>query len=51
MLEALKALEKEGVNGYIFDLRNNSGGLLTEAINISSLFLEKDKTVVYTRDR
>lgn len=51
MLVALKALEKENVKGYIFDLRNNSGGLLAEAINISSLFLEKDKTVVYTQDR
>jgi len=51
MVDALKALEKKNVKGYIIDLRNNSGGLLTEAINVSSLFLAKDKTVVFTKDR
>lgn len=48
---ALKELDKSNVKGIILDLRNNPGGLLNEAINISSLFLPSGKTVVFTRDR
>ncbi len=36
--------------GYIFDLRNNPGGLLTQAINITDLFLE-DGEIVSTKGR
>lgn len=32
--------------GLILDLRSNTGGLLTAAINIAALFLEKDNLVV-----
>jgi carboxyl-terminal processing protease len=39
-----------GVKGYILDLRNNGGGLLDAAVNISSLFI-KDGTIVSTIDR
>ena len=36
--------------GYIFDLRNNPGGLLTQAIKISDFFLE-DGEIVSTKGR
>ncbi len=36
--------------GYIFDLRNNPGGLLTQAINITDLFLN-DGEIVSTKGR
>jgi carboxyl-terminal processing protease len=36
--------------GYIFDLRNNGGGLLEAAVEISSLFIP-DGTIVSTIDR
>lgn len=49
--KALKELEKENIQGLILDLRNNPGGLLSEAVNVSSIFLPNDKTVVYTKDR
>ncbi|MCD8567439.1 MAG: S41 family peptidase [Geovibrio sp.] len=44
----MKHWEEKGV---VLDLRNNPGGLLTEAINVSSIFLPSGKEVVYTKDR
>ncbi|WP_438992355.1 S41 family peptidase [Lentibacter sp.] len=40
----------EKVNGFILDLRNNPGGLLTEAIAVSDAFLESGE-IVSTRGR
>lgn len=48
MKEALKQLEK--ATGFIIDLRDNPGGLLTNAIEISDLFLD-DGVIVSTVDR
>lgn len=36
----IEDLKKKGIKSLILDLRGNPGGQLTEAINISSLFLE-----------
>ncbi|MCT4554518.1 MAG: S41 family peptidase [Pelagimonas sp.] len=40
----------ENVDGFILDLRNNPGGLLTEAIKVSDAFLEAGE-IVSTRGR
>ena len=40
----------DNVNGFILDLRNNPGGLLTEAIAVSDAFLETGE-IVSTRGR
>ena len=40
----------ENVNGFVIDLRNNPGGLLTQAIRVSDAFLEKGE-IVSTRGR
>ncbi|MEM6577649.1 MAG: S41 family peptidase [Pseudomonadota bacterium] len=40
----------ESVNGIVLDLRNNPGGLLTQAIKVSDAFLEKGE-IVSTRGR
>ncbi|MBM7067078.1 S41 family peptidase [Actibacterium sp. 188UL27-1] len=49
-----KAVEEAGgmeaVNGFVLDLRNNPGGLLTQAIKVSDAFLEKGE-IVSTRGR
>ena len=37
--------EKPGVKGYVLDLRNNGGGLLTAAIDVSDAFLELGEIV------
>lgn len=39
-----------GLNGLILDLRNNSGGLLDQAVNVTNFFLEKG-LIVYTEGR
>ncbi len=42
---ALTKLENSGINSLIIDLRDNSGGYLQVAENISEMFLEKGKTI------
>ena len=50
-LESVKNLEKKfKVKGYVLDLRNNPGALLTQAINITDFFLE-DGEIVSTKGR
>lgn len=50
----LEAVEEIGgidqVTGFVLDLRNNPGGLLTQAIRVSDAFLEKGE-IVSTRGR
>lgn len=48
---ALKKLKDEGADSLIVDLRNNPGGLLNVAINISQDFLPTGKTIVSTKGR
>ncbi|MCV0415511.1 MAG: S41 family peptidase [Brevundimonas sp.] len=43
-IDKIKA-EKPGVKGYVLDLRNNGGGLLTAAIDVSDAFLERGEIV------
>ncbi len=45
----IKELEKEKVDGIIIDLRNNGGGSLQEAIELTGLFI-KDGPVVQVRN-
>ena len=37
--------EKPGLKGFVLDLRNNGGGLLTAAIDVSDAFLERGEIV------
>jgi carboxyl-terminal processing protease len=47
MFEALRNLAVSDLRALIIDLRNNSGGLLQESIDVTSLFLNSDQIVVY----
>ena len=49
--KALDDLTAQGARAFILDLRNNPGGLLTEARNTADLFLPKGKRVVSTESR
>ncbi|HHJ64251.1 MAG TPA: S41 family peptidase [Aquifex aeolicus] len=49
--KALKDLIAQEVKGLIIDLRNNPGGLLSEAVKVSDLFLPEGKLIVYTKGR
>ena len=49
-MDDLQAETVEGLTGLVLDLRNNPGGLLSEAIRVSDAFLEKGE-IVSTRGR
>jgi len=42
--------EKGGIRGLVLDLRNNPGGLLTQAVRVTDLFLDSG-LIVYTEGR
>jgi carboxyl-terminal processing protease len=44
------AAEKGGIKGLVLDLRNNPGGLLTQAVRIADFFLDSGM-IVYTEGR
>ena len=48
---AMESLAKENINALILDLRNNPGGLLNSAVDVSSQFLPSGKLVVFIKDR
>lgn len=47
--KALKEIQDQGLKGVVLDLRNNGGGLLDEAINVSSQFIDSG-LVMKSRD-
>ena len=48
--DALEKLEKKNVVGYVVDVRNNPGGYLTAAIDVSDAFLDSGE-IVSTRGK
>ena len=48
---AMLELKEQGAEQLILDLRNNPGGLLSEAINVTNLFIPKDELVVTTKSK
>jgi len=51
LAKAIKQFKEQKVQGAILDLRNNPGGLLTAAVDVSEQFLPNGKMVVYTKSR
>ena len=52
--DLLKAIEQLGhgvVSAMVLDLRNNPGGLLNQAVQVSDLFLDQGQLIVYTEGR
>ena len=43
--ELIKQLQKVGIQGLVLDLRNNGGGLLSEAIDLTGLFINQGPVV------
>jgi carboxyl-terminal processing protease len=48
---ALQKLDESKIKGLILDLRENRGGLVTEAVSLSGRFLRNDQVVVSHRGR
>ncbi|MCP9460842.1 MAG: S41 family peptidase, partial [Nitrospira sp.] len=51
LAKAIKQFKEQKVQGVIIDLRNNPGGLLTAAVDVSEQFLPSGKLIVYTKSR
>jgi carboxyl-terminal processing protease len=49
--DAVVRLKEQGASRLILDLRENPGGLLHEAVNIVSLFIQKGQEVVSTKGK
>ena len=48
-MKAMEKLQGMGMKKLIFDLRDNGGGILSEAVDIVDEFLDEDKLIVYTQ--
>lgn len=51
LTRVVDALQKAGLKGLVLDMRNNPGGLLRAAVEVSSMFLPEGKHVVTTKGR
>ena len=51
LTEALNTFERDGLKGMVLDLRNDPGGLLQEAVDVSDHFLDKNQLIVYHNGR
>ncbi len=49
--ETIDELKDQGMKGIILDLRENPGGLLSQAVGVASQFIPKDKIITYTIDK
>ncbi|MFZ6016009.1 MAG: S41 family peptidase [Nitrospirota bacterium] len=48
---AMDKMMQEKINALVLDLRNNPGGLLNSAVDVTSQFLPPGKLVVYTKGK
>ncbi|KAF0239912.1 MAG: carboxyl-terminal processing protease, partial [bacterium] len=51
LLQAMESLKSQGMKSMVLDLRNNPGGLLTQAIKVSNVFLQKGQSIVSIKGR
>ncbi len=49
--KALKELGQKGITKLILDVRNNPGGLLNQAVEVTDRFLNRENLIVYTKGR
>ena len=49
--KALKDLKKKGMKALVIDLRDNDGGLMTQAVSVAEQFLPKGKKIVSVQSK
>lgn len=49
--EYMSDFQSKGIKSVILDLRNNTGGIVDEAVNISEMFVEKGDVVLHTYNK
>jgi len=47
----LAELKSRNIKGLVLDLRQNGGGYLDQCVEVTSNFIKKDETIVYTIDK
>ncbi len=50
-LSKLKITSKNNIKGYVLDMRNNPGGVLGAAVDVSDTFIKGKKKIVYTKGK
>jgi len=50
-ISAIRALKNQGATQLILDLRGNPGGLLSEAVNVTNIFVPQNQLVVTTKSK
>jgi len=50
-LSKLKSSSKNNIKGYVLDMRNNPGGVLGAAVDVSDAFIKGKKKIVYTKGK
>ena len=48
---SIKKLLNQGMDRMILDLRNNSGGILDQAVEVANIFIAEKDTIVYTKGK
>ena len=51
IINYMKEFQNKGINSVILDLRNNTGGIVDDAISISELFIEKGNIVLHSYNK
>ena len=49
--EAFMKLKEQGMRYLVFDLRNNTGGLLQEAVNVMNIFVDQNVKIAETKGK
>ena len=49
--KAINGLLRQGMNSLVLDLRNNSGGILDQAVEVANIFIAEKDTLVYTKGK
>jgi len=50
-IQELNTKSKNNIKGYVIDMRNNPGGVLGSAVDVSDAFLKGKKKIVYTKGK
>ncbi|SEM48766.1 carboxyl-terminal processing protease [Ligilactobacillus sp. WC1T17] len=51
MKQTIKSLRKQGAKSFVIDMRNNPGGLMDQALKMSSMFVKNGKIILQVQTR
>lgn len=51
MKQTIQNLRKKGATSFVIDMRNNPGGLMDQALKMSSMFLKNGQTIMQVKEK